>query len=513
MQTKVKLAAVEQWNEGAPRINGPDIYGASAKKPFLYAVPATGERPIRFSAEGLPAGLCMDAASGQITGSVAKDGEYQILLWAENRHGKAEKEFCIAIGKGLALTPPMGWNSWNAWDRSVDEDKMRSAADGLVKTGLAARGYSYVNIDSCWQGRRGGKYNAIQPNRKFTDMGALSNYIHAKGLKFGIYSTPWTVAWGRTDKKVLEEWGVDRLTGCSSGDPDPLYKPGSIPDGRYVGINKHEAEDVAQWVEWGVDYLKYDWCPNDPVSTERMGRVLKSANRDILFSITNQARIEHVDVFRKWAHLWRGINDTHDTYSSVVRNAFLSRDEFYQENWRPYVGPGAWRDLDMLPLGSLYDFSTETSCRPNRLTQDEQITNMTAWVLYPSPLMLSCDLSLVNDFELRLFGNEEVIAVNQDMLGKPAIRLYEHRSQQSGSDLPQINRRAWSRPLADGSFAVGLFNLADCPDEFPLDFSLLGISGTAAVRNLWERRDIGRIRDRLSINVPAHGAQLLRIQK
>ncbi len=509
MQAKINLAALEPWDQGAPQIHGPDIYGASAKKPFLYTVPSTGERPIRFSAKALPDGLRIDAASGQITGSVAKDGEYQILLQAENRHGRAEKEFCIAIGKGLVLTPLMGWSSWNAWECFVDDSKVRSAADWLVKTGLASRGYSYVNIDAGWQGRRGGKHNAIQPNRKFPDMKALSNYIHASGLKFGLYSTPWTSSWGQVDKKLLEEWGAERLTGCSSGEPDPAFKINSLADGRYVGINKHEAEDVAQWVEWEVDFLKYDWLPTDPVSTERMGRALKAADRDIVLSLCSHARLANIETFRKWAHIWRGINDMVPTYASVVLNAF-SADDFWQEYWRPHIGPGSWRCLDMFALGPT--FGTATNCQPNRLSHDEQITNMTAWVLYPSPLVISCDLSGLSDFELRLFGNEEVIAVNQDRLGKPATRIYEQRGQQTGSERPQVNRRVWARPLADGSFAVGLFNLADSPDEFPLDFSLLGISGTAAVRNLWERRDIGRIRDRLSINVPAHGAQLLRIQ-
>jgi hypothetical protein len=228
VQDQIHVAAVEPWNEGVPRIHGPDIYGASAHKPFLYAVPATGERPMRFAAEGLPDGLRVDAASGHITGSAAQDGECRVLVRAENRHGRAEKELRIVVGAGLALTPPMGWNSWNAWRRWVADDKIRAAADGLVNTGLAARGYSYVNIDSCWQGDRGGRHNAIQPNRKFPDMGALAGYLHARGLKFGIYSTPWTVPWGCSEQEAREEWGGGRLIGSSSGAPDPDHLPSNI---------------------------------------------------------------------------------------------------------------------------------------------------------------------------------------------------------------------------------------------------------------------------------------------
>lgn len=266
MHTSIRLAAVAPWNEGVPAIHGPDIYGASAGKPLLYAVPTTGERPIRFTGQGLPAGIHLGAGNGHITGKIRKEGGFRILLGAENQHGKTEKEFTIVIGGGLALTPPMDWNSWNAWRRWVDEDKVRAAADGFILTGLAARGYSYVNIDSCWQGQRGGQYNAIQPNRKFSDMRALAETIHARGLKFGLYSSPWVVPWGCGEA----EWGGSTLIGCSSGEPDPDYKfpywPNAIADGNYIGLVKHEAADVVQWVEWGVDFLKYDWCPTDACS-------------------------------------------------------------------------------------------------------------------------------------------------------------------------------------------------------------------------------------------------------
>jgi alpha-galactosidase len=507
--SQIRLAAVEPWDQGPPAIHGPSIHGASANKQVLYAIPATGERPLVFAVEGLPEGVRLDPVTGFITGAIRREGDFRVMLRAENRHGKAEKEFVIAIGRGLALTPPMGWNSWNAWRRWVDDVKVRSAADGLVRTGLAALGYTYVNIDSCWQGARGGPHNAIQPNRKFPDMRLLSDYVHARGLKLGIYSTPWAVPWGCEKKEDVEDWGGPELIGFSSGDPEPdgprdyfFYL------GKYVGIEKHEMQDVAQWVEWGVDFLKYDWTQTDAKCLERMGRVVKAAARDIVLSICTGARLKYIDAYKAWAQMWRGTGDTDDSWANILGNGFLA-DDCQQEDWRPYIGPSGWHDLDMLAIGPQSD--TRTGTRPNRLTPDEQITHMTVWALYPSPLILSCDLEALNDFELRLLGNEEVIAVNQDRLGKPAVRLREERSQSLVPGRPHHNGRVWGRPLADGSFAVGFFNLAERPDELSLDLHDLGLHGSASARNLWERRNLGRIWKRLSIMVPAHGAQLIRV--
>ena len=206
--------------------------------------------------------------------------------------------------------------------------------------------------------------------------------------------------------------------------------------------------------------------------------------------------------------MWRGIPDTADRWESVRKNAFVSED-WFGEDWRPHIGPGGWHDLDMMALGP--QFETNTSTRRNRLSWDEQITHMTAWALYPSPLILSCNLAELSDFELRLFANEEVIAINQDPLGAPAVRIHEGRHQRAEDEKPDHNSRIWARPLADGSFAVGFYNLAETADELSLDLEALGVSGAVAVRNLWERRDCARARKVVSAVVPPHGAQLLKV--
>jgi alpha-galactosidase len=509
VESQVRLAAVTPWQEGAPAIHGPAIYGASVGKPLLYALATTGEGPLRFTAEGLPEGLSLHADTGHITGSVRQEGHFEVLLCAENAHGTVERDFRICVGDGLALTPPMGWNSWNAWRHWVSDAKVRCAADELVRTGLAARGYSYVNIDSCWQGTRGGSFGAIQGNAKFPDMRSLADHIHGLGLKLGIYSTPWTIPWGCTTEEAEQVWGGPQLIGCSSGAPDPAYTPNSLAEGRFVGVDKHEAQDVAQWMEWGVDYLKYDWNPTDVASLERMGRLIRTASRDVVLSLCTRARYEDVDTIKTWANMWRNLPDTTDRWACVLENAFFL-ESARLENWRQHVAAGSWHDLDMLALGP--QFESATTCCANKLSQDEQITAMTAWALYPSPLILSCDLSALSDFEARLFGNEEVIAVNQDALGEPSVRLRQERYQAMDTPQPHTDRHIWARPLADGGFAVGFFNLSERPDEISVRLEDLGLSQTVCVRNLWERRDLGRCSERVSVDVPAHGAQLLRIQ-
>ncbi|HNS32767.1 MAG TPA: putative Ig domain-containing protein [bacterium] len=510
MSIRVIPASVSPRDEGAPVINGPDIYGASAGKPFLYTIPTTGQRPFKFEIDGLPEGLKLDSSNGRITGVAEKDGDFDVLIKVENNHGKVEKEFRISIGRGLALTPPMGWNSWNAWRMWVDDRKMRDAADCLVQKGLASRGYAYVNIDSCWQGKRDGKFNAIQPNSKFPDMKGLSDYIHSLGLKMGIYSSPWTAPFGCHKGDPYKYWGGPDLIGCSSGEPDPEYPNSRAGSGMYIGINKHEAGDVSQWVEWNIDFLKYDWTPNDPKTLERMGKLLKESPRDFVLCMCLEARLENVDAYKKWAHMWRGVPDTRDNWLSVIKNAFLCED-WFQEDWRPHIGPGGWHDLDMFSLGP--QFHTKDSSRPNRLTQDEQIACMTAWALYPSPLILSCDLREVNDFEMRLFSNEEVISVNQDRLGKPAVRFHDERLQEMSFGKPCRNMRIWFRELADGNLAAGFFNLSEEEDEISMDLKKLGVKKSATVRNLWEKRDLGKAGNIFSIQVPAHGAQLIKIKK
>ena len=174
-----------------PRINGAKVFGLRPGSPCLYTIAATGDRPMTFSAEGLPKGLKLDSATGRITGTLKKKGTYHIMLKATNDKGSYERDLRIVVGDNLALTPPMGWNSWNCWARDVTQEQVLSSARAMVESGLVNHGWTYINIDDGWQGERGGKYNAIQPNTKFPDMKALTREVHDMGLKLGIYSVPW----------------------------------------------------------------------------------------------------------------------------------------------------------------------------------------------------------------------------------------------------------------------------------------------------------------------------------
>ena len=242
-----------------PRINGPKVFGVRPGHPVLLTIPATGDRPMEFSAEGLPEGLKLDAATGRITGLLKEKGEHAVTLRAKNALGAAQRKCRIVVGEQIALTPPMGWNSWNCFAQAVDDAKVRAAADAMVASGLIDHGWTYINIDDCWESKPGSKdaklsveprdaEGMINANQKFPDMKALCDYVHGKGLKIGIYSSP-----------------------------GPLTCAG------YTASYQYEDQDARRYAEWGFDYLKYDWCSyrNDRQDPEAHPRAVdRAVSRD-----------------------------------------------------------------------------------------------------------------------------------------------------------------------------------------------------------------------------------------
>ncbi|KFE99797.1 alpha-galactosidase [Chryseobacterium formosense] len=473
-----------------PKINSAKVFGVRPESPFLFRIPTTGERPMTFSVKGLPKGLKIDSQTGIITGKLDKKGTFEVNLMAQNAKGKTSKKLKINCGDKIALTPTMGWNSWNCFGLEVSADKVKRAADALFKSGLADHGWSYINIDDSWQYNRDSKDHPqmrdekgfIIPNSKFPDMKGLADYVHHNGLKMGIYSSPgpWTCG------------------GC-------------------VGSYGYEKQDAESYNKWGIDYLKYDWCSyggvidglpeNDAFKVPSlafqgggdsekgvkpfkvMGDLLRQQPRDIVYNLCQYGM---GDVW-KWgdkvdAQSWRTTNDITDTWASVKGIALA------QDKTAPFAKPGNWNDADMLVVGEVGWGNPHKS----RLKPDEQYLHISLWSIFSAPLLIGCDLEKLDDFTLNLLTNDEVIAVNQDVLGKQGMCL------QTIGEL-----RVYVKELEDAGKAVAFTNFGREKVKMNYkDFSKLGIAGKQTVRDLWRQKDISKLNttnESLSLDIPAHG--------
>jgi alpha-galactosidase len=461
----------------SPKINAPYVFAARPGNPVLITLPISGTRPMKIKVASLPSGLSLDNATGQIHGSVKTEGNFEVLVTAENQFGQDSRKVMLKIGEVIAPTPPMGWNSWNAFGSSVSQEKVKEVAEAMVKSGLINYGYTYINIDDGWQGERGGKYNAIMPNEKFPDMKGLVDYIHRLGLKAGIYSSPWV-------------WTYAGFPGGSADTQDGKIARKERRHGEF----SFEQEDVKQYAEWGFDYIKYDWSPNDIGSTTRMAKALRNSGRDIVFSISNAAPFELATEWAKLTNVWRTTFDIHDSWYSLTSIGFS------QNPWQPYAGPGHWNDPDMLIVGKL---GWGNSLHKTRLTPNEQYLHISLWSILAAPLLIGCDMASMDPFTLNLLANREVIEVNQDPAGIQGRRIFSDKNKQI---------EIWSRPLADGSLAVGLFNLSDMKQEIAVSWKDLDITGKQKVHNLWLQTELGTFESKFSSEVPDHGVVFIKIK-
>jgi len=452
------------------KINGPDVYGAHPGNAFLYKIPATGVKPLSYKADNLPAGLTLDPATGIITGSVAQKGDYPVLISVHNRLGTVSKKFTIKIGDVIGLTPALGWNSWNAFGLSVNDAKVRVAAKTIADK-LSAHGWAYVNIDDGWEAPQRAATGEIVANEKFPDMKALSDYVHSLGLKFGIYSSP-----------------------------------GPKTCGGYLGSYQHEEQDAKTYADWGIDYLKYDWCsygdiaPREPSIDDYkkpyqvMRAGLDKVNRDIMFSFCQYGMGDSWN----WAsevggNSWRTTGDINDSWGS------MSEIGFYQQREAPHAVPGHFNDPDMLVVGKVGWGDAQHN---TKLTPDEQYTHISLWSLLASPLLIGCDLGHLDRFTLNLLTNDEVLAINQDDLGKEAVQV-----------LKKDGYLVYVKELQDGSKAVGIFNISDKFQTITLNWSDLGISGHTKVRDVWRQKYLITGNEVFKAVVPTHGVVLVRVSK
>jgi alpha-galactosidase len=452
----------------SPRINGPSVVGARPGHPFFYHIPVTGDQPISVAAENLPTGLTLDAARGEITGALAQAGEYKVRLRAKNAAGRSSRGLKIVAGDKIALTPPLGFNSWNCFAGAVDDAKIRAAADAMVSSGLINHGWTYINIDDCWEDGRDGN-GMIKSNEKFPDMKALADYVHSKGLKIGLYSSPGP----KTCAGFEASW-------------------------------QHEEKDAQQYAAWGLDYLKYDWCSYDGVQDKSlpererlmkpyqvMDAALRTLDRDIVFSLCQYG----MGNVWEWGaevggNCWRTTGDIEDSWAS------MSHIGFGQNGHEKYAGPGHWNDPDMLVVGKV----GWGHLHPTRLTPNEQYTHVSLWCLLSAPLLIGADMSQLDPFTFNLLANDEVLAVNQDALGRQAARVAKDGEAE-----------VWAKEMADGSEAAGLFNRGEGAKEVSVKWEELGLKGRQRVRDLWRQKDLGKFSGSFTATVPPHGVCLVRI--
>lgn len=472
-----------------PRINGTKIFGVRPGSPFLFTIPATGTKPMKYEVLNLPDGLACDRATGQITGMISNPGEYITTFKVTNSAGSAERVFRIVCGGKLALTPHMGWNSWYVWENHITDSIMRASADAMVSSGMIDHGYMYVNIDDCWSIKETSRDSSllgvprdengmINSNSRFPDMKAMTDYIHSLGLKAGIYTSPGP-------------------TTCAG----------------FVAAYQHEDLDVTRFVEWGFDFLKYDWC-----SYSRVGRkdtlpdlqkpyiliseILNKQNRDI---VLNLCQYGMGDVW-KWGrsvggHSWRTAGDLGGSFGEIGTALFRDGFDVFTDNeLYKYGGPGGWNDPDYLLIGYLSNWEGGTA--PSPLTPNEQYTQISLWSIQSAPLIFSGDITRLDDFTLGLLTNDEVIEVDQDPLGKPGCRV----SRNEGFEV-------WKRELEDGSIAVGLFNRGDEAAKMTALWSNLGITGKHKVRDLWRQKDLGTYNNKFSAKVGRHGVVMVKMSE
>jgi alpha-galactosidase len=375
-----------------------------------------------------------------------------------------------AIRPVVAATPPMGWNSWNYFAGKVTDKDIRDTADLLVSTGMRDAGYVYVNIDDTWEGKRDAT-GKIQSNEKFPDMKALADYVHSKGLKLGIYSSP-----------------------------------GAKTCARYEGSLGHEEQDAATYAEWGIDYLKYDLCsyrtvmqqqaPDDAAAQnrlmreayEKMHQAILKTGRPMVYSLCQYGD----DSVWEWgpqvgANLWR---TTGDISANFDRMSLIGRS---QAGLAKYAGPGHWNDPDMLEVGN------------GRLTLDENRTHMTLWAMLAAPLVAGNNLTEMKPEIAAILMNKEAIAIDQDALGKQGDRVF--------ADGPL---EIWAKPLKNGaghkSAALAIFNFGESPSEMRKDslhLKEMGFAGAVTARDVWAGKDLGKITDQYKVTIPRHGVVLL----
>ncbi|QIM62141.1 hypothetical protein A1D29_01800 [Pasteurellaceae bacterium Orientalotternb1] len=478
-----------------PRINGSRVIAANPNNPILFKVPACGQGKLHFSSIDLPTGLSLDSQTGIIQGVITQKGEFPFTVVVEDECGKARRELIAIIGKGLCLTPFMGWNSWYCHSELISEQAMRDAARCFVEKDLINHGWTYVNMDDCWQAIRQGD-SPIQANSRFHDIKTMVKDIHAFGIKVGIYSTPWVSTYaGFNGGSVLHNRAFGVLPETERLQIDQIY-------GRWPGLEKQKVNligdrwlfdvDAKQWGAWGFDFVKVDWLPNDIPTTKRIYQDLQQAGRDIVLSLSNNAPIENAEGLANYCNSVRTTSDIQANWSLVVRNFEQ------QQPWLPFMRPGYWLDPDMLLVGNIAKPNQQnTVFLPSPLTQAEQRTQISFWAMLSAPLLISCDLTQLDEFTYHLLTNDDVIDINQDYPAQAPIRV----SQKNGIEI-------WTKSLHNQGVALGVFNLSDETRSIEIDFARY-FDKENDILNVWTQQKLDASSE-LRCEISAHDVLLFK---
>jgi hypothetical protein len=369
----------------------------------------------------------------------------------------------------------MGWNSWNCWGLSVDENKVLASAKVYKERGLMNHGWTFINIDDGWEiykdrePKRDEQGNIIT-NEKFKNMKALGDSIHALGLKFGIYSSP-----------------------------------GPLTCGGYTASFQHELNDAKSFASWGIDYLKYDWCSYEKIAKDSsraelmkpyfiMRDALDQVDRDIVYSLCQYGMGKVWEWGEKvGGNLWRTTDDITDIWESMKNIGFSQIEN------AKYAGPGHWNDPDMLVVGWV---GWGPNLHPSNLTPDEQYSHISLWCLLSAPLLIGCDLTRLDPFTLNLLTNDEVLALNQDPLGRQAVPMIKNG-----------NIQVWVKELEDGNKAIGIFNLDETSEKYILNLKEINETGKVIIRDLWRQKDLGEFSETFNTQIPSHGVVLIKVNR
>ena len=368
----------------------------------------------------------------------------------------------FASADTLVLTPPLGWNSWNVFHENINEKQIQEIADAMVESGLRDAGYVFLNLDDNWMDTKRDAQGNLQNNPKTfpSGMKAIADYVHKKGLKFGLY--------GDRGKRTCHHYNSNWQSES--------------------GSNGHEEQDAKKLAEWGVDYWKYDNCDSDPRTQEKdytaMSNALRNSGRDIVFSI---CMWEYKDWMPKIANLWRTTFDIGPEWISTswyrgVYEIIDANNKYWQ-----IAKPGHWNDPDMLEVGN------------RGLSYEEQRSQMTMWSIMAAPIMISSDVRNMSNETKELYLNKDMIAINQDSLGVQGHRI-------SDKDGKQV----WTKPLQNGDIAVALLNNNSSTQTVECNFADIGVEGEVEVRDAWKKKDLGAL-SHVSVELPAHGSALLRL--